>query len=148
MYKKILLPVDNSGISEKAGEHAIQAAGLNNADIIVLHVIDTHYLNYLPQRDLRKKLIKHLQEERKEAIEKLQKKIEDEHCDGHCKNINLITMIKRGNPKDVILKTADELGVDHIIIVKSHKGILEKLLFGSTTERVVKEAKVPVNVIY
>ncbi|MGZ7135704.1 MAG: universal stress protein [Methanobacterium sp.] len=147
MYKKILLPVDNSELSEKAGEFAIRSADLTGADIIVLNVIDTNYLDALPQHDLREKLDEELREEGKKAIEKFEKKLEDEQCAGNCKNINLVTLIKKGKPEDVILKTADELGVDHIIIGKSGIGGLEKFIIGSTTERVVRGAKVPVNVI-
>lgn len=147
MYKKILLPVDNSEPSERAGEYAISSADLFGADIILLNVIDTHYLNSLPQKDLREKLAEELRREGKEAVENFEKKLEDEQCAGNCKNINLITMIKEGNPADVILKTADELGVDQIIMGKSGKHGLEKFIVGSTTERVVRGAKIPVNVI-
>ncbi len=147
MYKKILLPIDSSEQSEKAGEYAISSADLNGAKIIVLHVIDMSYLNSLPQQDLREKLDKQLRKEGKEAIEKFKRLIEDEKCAGNCKNIKLLTLIKKGKPEDVILKTADELGVDHIVMGKSGKHNLEKFIIGSTTERVVRGAKVPVNVI-
>lgn len=147
MYKKILLPIDNSEASEKAGEYAIHTADLGSADIIVLHVIDTDYLKSLPQRDLREKMDEQLREEGKEAVEKFEKKIEDEQCAGNCENIHFITLIKEGKPEDVILKTADEEGADQIIIGKSGKHGLEKFIVGSTTERVVRGAKIPVNVI-
>jgi len=147
MYKKILLPIDNSEPSERAGEYAIHAADLSGADIIVLHVIDTYYLDSIPQYDLRDNLEKQLREEGREAVEKFEKKIEDEKCAGNCKNIKLITMIKEGKPDDVILKTADELGVDHIVMGKSGKHGIEKFIVGSTTERVVRGAKIPVNVV-
>ena len=65
---------------------------------------------------------------------------------GYCKNNNLITLIKEGKPTDVILKTADEEDVD-LIIMKSGKNGLEKLILGNTTERVVRGAKVPVHVV-
>ncbi|MGF7119587.1 universal stress protein [Methanobacterium oryzae] len=147
MFKKILLPIDNSELSEKAGEYAIASADLNGAKIIVLHVIDMPYLNSLPQQDLREKLDKQLRKEGKEAVDKFKRVIEDEKCAGNCKNIKLLTLIKKGKPEDVILETADELGVDHIIMGKSGKHNLEKFIIGSTTERVVRGAKVPVNVI-
>jgi nucleotide-binding universal stress UspA family protein len=147
MFKKILLPTDGSEASERAGEYAISTAKLNGADIIVLHVIDTDYLNSLPQRDLMEKMDEQLREEGKEAVERFKNKIEAEQCAGNCKNINLITMIKKGKPEEVILKTADKEGVDQIIIGKSGKHGLEKFIVGSTTERVVRGAKVPVNVI-
>lgn len=147
MYQKILLPTDGSEASERAGEYAISTANLSGADIIVLNVIDTDYLNSLPQQDLREKMDEQLREEGKEAVEKFEKKIENEQCAGNCKNIKLITMIKKGKPEEVILKTADEEGVDQIIMGKSGKHGIEKFIVGSTTERVVRRAKVPVNVI-
>ena len=147
MFKKILLPIDNSELSEKAGEYAIASADLNGAKIIVLHVIDTSYLNSIPQQDLKDKLDKQLRKEGKEAVHNFKRVIEDEKCAGNCKNIKLLTLIKKGKPEDVILETADELGVDHIVMGKSGKHNLEKFIVGSTTERVVRGAKVPVNVI-
>jgi nucleotide-binding universal stress UspA family protein len=147
MYQKILLPTDGSEASQRAGEYAISTANLSGADIIVLNVIDTDYLNSLPQQDLREKIDEQLREEGKEAVKKFEKKIEDEQCAGNCKNIKLITMIKKGKPEEVILKTADEENVDQIIMGKSGKHGIEKFIVGSTTERVIRRAKVPVNVI-
>jgi len=111
-------------------------------------VINTDYLNSLPQYDLREKIDEQLREEGKEALEKFENKIEDEQCVGNCKNIKLITMIKQGKPEEVILKTADEENVDQIIMGKSGKHGIGKFIVGSTTERVVRGAKVPVSVIY
>ncbi len=147
MFKKILLPTDGSEASERAGEYAISTADMSGADIIVLNVIDTDYLNSLPQKDLREKLDEQLREEGKEAVEKFKNKIEDEKCSGNCKNINLITIIKQGKPEDVILETAKELNVDQIIMGKSGKHGLERFILGSTTERVVRRSKIPVSII-
>lgn len=144
--KKILLPTDGSENAHRAGEYAIAEADLG-ADIIVLYVIDIDYLNALPQQDLRKKLEEGLKEEGKKEIEAFKKKLEDTQCEGHCKNVNLITMIKEGKPADVILKTIEEEGIDQVIMGKSGKHGIEKLILGSTADRVVRGAKVPVNVI-
>ncbi|MGZ7043812.1 MAG: universal stress protein, partial [Methanobacterium sp.] len=46
-----------------------------------------------------------------------------------------------------ILKTIDEEGVDQVIMGKSGKHGIDKLILGSTTDRVVRGSKVPVNVI-
>jgi nucleotide-binding universal stress UspA family protein len=147
MRKKILLATDNSEQAEKAGEYAISIADLDGADIIILYVIDTYYMYALPQADLREKLDEQLREEGKEAVEKFKSKLEEEKCAGKCKNVNLIPMIKEGKPADVIVKTAEEENVDQIILGKSGKHGIEKFLLGSTADRVVKEAKVPVSVI-
>jgi len=147
MAQKILLATDNSEQAEKAGEAALSMADLNSADIIVLYVIDAYYLDALPQPDLRDQLYKQLMAEGKEAVEKFEKKIEEEQCAGKCKNVNLITMIKEGKPADVILKIAEEEGVDQMVIGKSGKHGIEKFLLGSTADKVVRGSKIPVNVI-
>lgn len=147
MIKKILLPTDGSEAAERAGEDAITMADVTGEDIIVLYVIDTSYLNALPQKDLRDQLDEELRGEGEEAVEKFKNKLEKSQCEGHCKNVNLISMIKEGKPADVILKTADEENVDLITMGKSGKNGLEKLILGNTTERVVRGAKVPVHVV-
>lgn len=147
MHKKFLLATDGSETSERAGEYAVSTANFLGADIIVLNVIDMDYLNSLPQRDLREKLDEELREEGKEAVEKFEKKLEEEQCNGSCKNVNLITMIKKGKPEEIILQTVEEEKVDEIIIGKSGKHGMERFLVGSTTERVVRKANIPVTVI-
>lgn len=145
--KKILLPTDGSENSEKAGEYAISLADISGADIIVLNVIDTYYLNALPQRDLRKSLEDELREDGKRAVEAFKAKLEESQCEGYCKNIKFRVLIKEGKPSEVILKTIDEENVDQVIMGKSGKHGIEGLILGQTTERVVRESKVPVNVI-
>jgi nucleotide-binding universal stress UspA family protein len=147
MSKKILVPTDGSKPSERAGEYAISVAGLNSADIILLNVINTDYLDALPQKDLSEKIDEGLREEGKEIVKKFKKKIEDEQCGGNCKNINWISIIRPGKPEDVILEVADDENVDQIIMGKSGKNSMERFLLGSTTERVVRESKVLVSVI-
>ncbi|HEX3013528.1 MAG TPA: universal stress protein [Methanobacterium sp.] len=147
MFKKILVPTDGSKPSERAGEYAISVADLNSADIILLNVINTDYLDALPQKDLSEKIDEGLREEGEEIVKKFKKKIEDEKCNGNCKNINWISIIRPGKPEDVILEVADDENVDQIIMGKSGKHNIERFLLGSTTERVVRGAKVSVTVI-
>ena len=147
MHKRILLPTDGSENAIKAGEYAISLADLSGADIIVLNVIDTYYLDSVPQPDVRESVDEELRADVKKAVEHFEEKIEDSKCNGKCENVDFKILIKEGKPADVILKTIDEEGIDQVIIGKSGKHGLEKFLLGKTTDKVVKEAKVPVNVI-
>ena len=146
MVDKILLATDNSKQADKAGEEAISMASLGGT-IIVLYVIDADYLNALPQQDLRDQLSENLKRDGKEAVEKFKRELEEEQCAGTCPNLNLVTMIKEGKPADVIVKIAEEEGVDQIVLGKSGKHGIEKFLLGSTADRVVREAKIPVDVV-
>jgi nucleotide-binding universal stress UspA family protein len=147
MTKKILLATDGSKNSEKAGEYAISLADISGAEILVLNVIDTYYLDAIPQPDIRKSLDEELRSDGKRAVEKFKTKLEESQCQGYCKNIQFKTMLKEGKPSEEILKTIEEEDVDQVIIGKSGKHGLERFLLGQTTSNVVREAKVPVNVI-
>jgi nucleotide-binding universal stress UspA family protein len=147
MHKRILLPTDGSENAERAGDYAISLADLSGADIIVLNVIDTYYLNSIPQPDVRESVDEELRSGVRKSVERFEKKLEEDKCNGRCKNVNFKILIKEGKPADVILKTIDEEGIDQVVIGKSGKHGLERLLLGKTTDQVVKEAKVPVNVI-
>ena len=147
MTKKILLPTDGSEQAERAGEYAISLADISGAEIIVLNVIDVHYLDSLPQEDLRLSLENELREEGKKALKRFQTNLEDKECDGACKNIIFRPIIKKGNPSDVILKIIDEEGIDQVVMGKSGKHGLERIILGRTTDRVVRKASIPVNVI-
>jgi nucleotide-binding universal stress UspA family protein len=147
MTKKILLPTDGSKQAERAGEYAISLADISGAEIIVLNVTDVHYLDALPQEDLRKKLEKELRADGKRAVEHFKDNLEESQCNGVCRNVIFKTLIKKGNPSDVILKTIDDENIDQVVIGKSGKHGLERLILGRTTDRVVRKAKIPVNVI-
>jgi len=147
MHKRILLPTDGSENAIRAGEYAISLADLSGADIIVLNVIDTYYLDSIPQPDVRESVDEELRADVKRAIERFEEEIEENKCNGKCQNINFKILIKEGKPADVILKTIEEENIDQVIIGKSGKHGLERFLLGRTTDKVVKQAKVPVNVI-
>ena len=147
MPKKILVPTDGSEQAERAGEYAISTADITGADIILLYVIDTSYLKSIHQHDLRNQLKEELREEGERAVKGFDEKIEEQQCQGKCKTVKINPMIKEGNPADVILKTIAEKGVDQVIMGKSGKHGLEKFILGSTAEKVVRSAKIPVRVV-
>ena len=141
MNKKILLPTDGSKNAERAGEYAISHADLTGADIIVLYVIDTDYLNAVIQPDVRNDLDKELRADGKKAVETFKKQLEESQCNGKCQNIEFKVLVKEGKPADIILKTIDEEGVGQVVMAKSGKQGLERFLLGRTTDKVVKEER-------
>ena len=147
MYKKILLPTDGSEYSEKAGEYAIWIADKSFSQIIVLNVIDTSYLRSIPQKDLELSLEDQFKADGNMAVQKFSKKKEKKECDGKCKNIQIITRIKKGKPADEILKTIEEEEIDLVVMGASGKHGLNRLYPGSVTESVVRSAKCPVFVV-
>lgn len=62
----------------------------------------------------------------------------------HGEDLNVTTEVLRGLPHHEILKYAESEKVDLIVINQQSKGLLERALLGSTAERVIRSAHIPV----
>jgi nucleotide-binding universal stress UspA family protein len=60
------------------------------------------------------------------------------------RKIRIETLLLEGNPAETILKAAEENCADLIVMTVSKKGLIERALLGSTAERLIREAHLPV----
>lgn len=149
MYSKILLPTDGSKNSERAIAHALTIAEFEDAEIVVLNVVDSVYLTGLPEEDLITKSEMILEEESKKVtsrVEEIINKLEKEKG-SESKEIKVTTKTIEGNAADVILKVSENEDIDLIVIASSGKHMLDRFLLGSVTEKTVRHTKVPILVI-
>ena len=77
MYDKILLPTEGSKNSEKAIAHALTIAEYEDAEIVILNVVDSVYLTGLPEEDLITKSEMILEEESKKVTSRVENIIKD-----------------------------------------------------------------------
>ena len=144
MYNKILLPTDGSKNAEKAIKHALHIAEEENAEIVILNVIDSAYFTGLPEEELINKSEIILHEQSEKVINRVKDIIkESEGTD----NIRLSSLTLEGNAADIILKVSEKEDIDLIIIASSGKHMLDRFLLGSVTEKTVRHSKIPVLVI-
>ena len=132
--KRILVPVDFSDCSKKALEYAARFARQFGAELTLLHVVP----RYPAVPEMGPIDVETLQEGRAQ-LEVVRLTIGDlAPCD---------TLLRTGTPHMKIIEAAKEQSIDLIIIAThGHKG-LTRVLLGSTTERVVREAPCPVLVV-
>ncbi|BDH79101.1 MAG TPA: universal stress protein [Methanothermobacter sp.] len=142
MYKKILLATDGSKCSNIAAEHAIKIAEQNNAELIVLAVTETYSVEKLPVEDLTRKVIQLFKEESEKALEDVKDMIEEK---GYPIKFTLKNV--EGKAADSILQVAEDEDVDLIVVGVSGKHALERFVLGSVSEKVVRNARVPVLVV-
>jgi nucleotide-binding universal stress UspA family protein len=64
-----------------------------------------------------------------------------------CKNVKLTTEVIGGKPYEEILRTVDTKGIDLVVMGSTGRHGLNRVLLGSTTDRVLRSAKVPVVVV-
>jgi nucleotide-binding universal stress UspA family protein len=138
-FDKILFATDFSENSEHAFDYALTLARQFGARLTIIHVINEPV-------DLRGFYVPHI------SFEKLEKEIEEgadkmmqKFCRTRAKDFtDYETLIVAGIPYEEILKKAAEQQSSLIVLgTQGRKGI-DHFLFGSTAERVVRNAKCPV----
>ncbi|ADD67955.1 UspA domain protein [Denitrovibrio acetiphilus DSM 12809] len=135
--KEILVPTDFSEYSEAALAQAVELAQQFGSKIHLVHV-SAQDAEHMPMFFLDDEKVgevkKHLAEYNKQLMDaKIEKFIKG-------KNVNYETHFETGSPYDKILKLADILKVDLIVISSKGKNALEGFFTGSTTEKVVRKA--------
>ena len=137
--KKILFPTDFSGGSANALPYAADMAKHYGAKLYLLHVIQdiaeaTGW--YVPHVSL---------DELYRDIEKNAAKEMDRYGVEELRGIKDIErIVVKGRPYDEILKFARENKADLIVIGTHGRKGLDRVIFGSTAEKVVRDAPCPV----
>jgi nucleotide-binding universal stress UspA family protein len=137
--RKILYATDYSESSVPACDYALTLAGLAGAEVHVLHVIGEF-------ADRRKSQIQ------PEAMALLEREVElqavkemKDFCrDKFDENVRFQTEVVMGIPFQEILKRAESLPADLIVIGTHGRTGLEHVLVGSTAERLVRRSTIPV----
>jgi nucleotide-binding universal stress UspA family protein len=136
---KILFPVDLKGSSAKIANYVIFMAKKFKAEVHVLFVVDTmaQYHNfYVPHPSLDQFELENIK-----RAERLLKEFAEEHLDGYGR-VKIVVL--RGNRVDQITKYADSAGIGVIIMATHAPHGIERTLFGSVVDEIIRNAPVPV----
>jgi nucleotide-binding universal stress UspA family protein len=153
--KKILYATDLSKNSVYAYRHAMDMAEKYDAEIVILHVIEPippmvkHYVKGFVDEINWEEKIKYEQEV---AIQRIKKRLEEfckkESQDApHCLALVSTILVRPGHPVEEILKAADEVQCDLIVLGTHGKGFLKQTFLGSVARSVLDRARKPVFVI-
>jgi len=137
-FKKILFPVDLSEVSPKLVPYVKEMAAKFDAEVHLLFVarILQHFTSiYVPHPSI----MNFEGEVVQGAEKKLQEFVQEQFEGGPCKAHVIL-----GDPAEEILNYAQAEGIDFIIIGTHGRKGLERIIFGSVAERVVKKSPVPV----
>jgi nucleotide-binding universal stress UspA family protein len=140
--EKILVPVDFSTTSNKAFAYAREMTKAWDGELHLLHVLDTDFLTGAVHITI-EPLDESVAKWRNRAEQKLATVYHGEDGTALPGEIHL----REGKPAEEILEAAGELDIDMIIIGSHGRTGLERAIFGSVAEKVVKNAPMPVLVI-
>ena len=153
--KKILYATDLSANSAYAFRYAMQSAINNDALIVILHVLEE-----MPQY-VRIRMESYLDDEQRQKMmsekdivtkNRVKERLQI-FCDKELKNAPecidrvLSTEVVEGYPADEILRKAEELDCDIIIMGTHSKGMMGHAFLGSVAEKVLRRIRKPVFIV-
>lgn len=138
--KKILIPTDGSDSSIHAAEYGISIAKMHEAQIIVVNVLDTFVIDRFSKVTERKVVEQELNDDGRRHINYVLGLAEKS-------SVKATWLIERGRPFEHIVRLANSLDVDLIVMGTYGRRGVEKMAIGSVSERVIEYSKCPVIVV-
>ena len=137
MFERIMIATDGSKHSERAAAVGIELARLSGGSVTIVYVADTGRLSHLPEdmalASIRDLLIRE-GEDATSYVDDMAKRAA----------VPSTKMVVEGNPGEELVRVAEEVGVNAIVIGSCGRSGLEKFLLGSVAEKVVRTSTVPV----
>jgi nucleotide-binding universal stress UspA family protein len=133
-FRRILVTTDLSKDTVKAVKYAVSIAQNNQSHVTVLNVLDE--VRAFTSKDYRNQLSR-----------KVQSRLSRMVSAGGRNLAEVETRVEAGTPYHVILMMLKKEKFDLLVMNTHGKGMLDRALLGSTTERVVRGAACPVLLI-
>lgn len=134
MFDRILFPTDGGDGASTVFDHVLDVAEYHGATLHVLHVADTN-------RDS----VTRIDGRVVDAFEREGERIVDEYAERAAHSgVSVVTDVVQGSVPETITTYAEEYDIDLVLMPTRGRTGLERLLLGSTTERVVRRSRVPV----
>ena len=137
--KRLLVPTDFSDSARHALTYGISFAREYKAELLLLHVVENLTVGYasdlfpVPMAEVFDEISGFARTE----LAKLAAQARE-------KEIAVRELVVQGKPSAEIIRVAKEETADMIVLGTHGKGMLDKALFGSTAERVIRRAPCPV----
>lgn len=139
-YERILIAIDGSYESELAFEKGLNIALRNNAELLLTHVIDTRALQSVATFDTY--IYEKLEQEAKDVLNNYEQQAREKGL------TKVKQVIEFGNPKTLLARDIpDKEKVDLIMVGATGLNTFERLLIGSSSEYIMRHAKVDLLVV-
>jgi nucleotide-binding universal stress UspA family protein len=140
--KKILVPIDFSKPSEYAARMAAKIAKKTGASITLIHLIElpsgVSDMGYRSRFSIPESML---------YLRKTKEKVLEFKKSFFSEDLTVAYFIKLNNPFDGIIKYADKIDADLILMGSKGHSKFEEIMIGSNTEKIVRSSKVPVIVV-
>ena len=137
----VLIALDYDETSQKVAVEGYAIAKAMNAEVLLVHVISeppVYYSSYSYTREWRVDILGDLEESVRAFLERAKNGLGD---------ASIKTMVKLGPISETILSTAEEKGVDLLVMGSHSRKWLENIFMGSHAQEVLKKTTLPLLII-
>ena len=134
MFDKLLFPTDGSDGAAAVFDHVLALADAHDATVHVVNVADTTRESITTVRG---RVVDALEQAGAETVQQAATRASE-------RGVPTVTEVLQGEPYRTIVDYADTYDIDLVVMPTHGRRGLERFLLGSTTERVVRRAEVPV----
>jgi nucleotide-binding universal stress UspA family protein len=140
VYKKILIPTDDSKNSRKAIKRGLELGKEIGAEVQSIYVVDTSSFVSLPETMMWENVKELLEEEGKKTLEYVKRAAKKV-------GIDVKTILDEGSPAEMIVDRASKEKIDLIIMGTAGRKGLDRFFIGSISERVLRQAHCSVMIV-
>lgn len=145
MFKHLLVPLDGSKLAEAALPAAISLATQYGSEVSLFQVTHTPYLSAMAQGDTYTELTNNL---RKMAHNEAMSYLQVLQAGLKRQGVDARIYVEEGDQvADVLLRAVQALEVDTIVMSTHGRGGIQRWLFGSVADRLLRQANIPVLLI-
>ena len=135
-FKQVLFATDCSESSKHAFDFVLEWAHRMGSEVTLLHVLEPVAVTYGGE-EMAGYISQH-------NAADVQSELADLVVKGTRQDVQVSTEVIEGFAAEEILKAVEEHSADLLAISVKHKGFVERALLGTTAERLIREAHVPV----
>ncbi|MBI3949809.1 MAG: universal stress protein [Acidobacteria bacterium] len=150
MFKKILVPLDGSALAEEALPYAEDMARTRQSEIFLFRVAMTNVTSdaMVSLEQGNPEYRAYTMEIEQPIVESVNKYLDTIQHALEQRGLPVHKVIKRdGHPASAILSFAQEAGIELIVMSTHGRSGLNRLIYGSVTERVLRGTGIPVLVV-
>lgn len=149
--KKVLIALDYDPTAQKVAETGYATAKAMNAEVILLHVLSDSVFYSASMYDpimgfggfgnvdfMQSDVIANLKKTAQLFLNKAKSHLDDTYIQ---------TLVKEGDFADSILEASKDLHADIIVMGSHSRKLLEQIVMGSTTEKVLNHTSIPLFII-
>jgi nucleotide-binding universal stress UspA family protein len=136
-YDDVLIPTDGSEAAEAAVEHGLALAGISDARVHALNVVNIGDMTGGGSASVATDLLEQFRAAGEDATARIANRAE-------ATGLDTVTEVVEGFPSRDLLDYADEHEIDLITMGTRGRTGMSRFLLGSTTERAIRHADMPV----